>query len=210
MTQKTVVFDFGGVLFRTSATEFYSEVFERNGHTTESLQYFLNTVFTNQDRSQSNRGNAQDIIDQKSRQYPEWHQEIEAFSAEKEFIKTVRGVVPGMNALLKEIVQEGHRIVGLTNWHGDTFDTLPQAFPEIIKYFDQIIVSGKVGLRKPDLEIFRLAQSEYGNPEVSGVYYFDDKERNIQAAQEAVNWNTFVFKDANTVRQALAMTPQPL
>lgn len=205
MDKKTIVFDFGDVLFRTSPTEFYRERFEKQGRTKEELQYFLANIFTNADRSSSHTGNIRDIIEKKAKQHPQWAEDIRAFGADREFLKQVRNVLPDMKEVLEEISDKGYRIVGLTNWAGDTYDTLPKAFPDILKHFNDVVVSGKVHIKKPDEKIFQLAQERFGNPDVSKVYYFDDKQRNIEAAQKAVGWKGFVFENADTVRRALAL-----
>jgi len=209
MTGKTIVFDFGEVLFRTSAEELYRDRFRKQGRSEEELQHFLTSIFPDRERSHSNAGNLQDLIEEKARLHPEWADEIRAFGTEGEFPKFVRNIIPGMMDVLEELEQKGYRIVGLTNWHSDTYDILAGAFPEIMKHFDKVVVSGKIGMRKPDPEIFRHAQKEFGNPEASEVYYFDDKQRNTEAAQKTVGWKSFVFKGEETVRNALALTPKP-
>ena len=208
MTQKTVVFDFGGVLFRTSVTEFYRERFQKQGRSEKDLSFFLGEVLTNEDRSHSNGGNAQDLIDRKILQYPEWADEIRAYGPKGEFLKTIRNIQPDMEEVLSDLSDQGYRIVGLTNWHGDTYDLLPKAFPSLMKHFNQVVVSGKIHLRKPDPEIFRQAQIAYGNPDPSQVYYFDDKATNTESARKEVGWNAFTFKNAETVRNALALKPK--
>ncbi len=210
MTTKTIVFDFGGVLFDTSEKEFYRERFENTGRSKAELDYFLSKVFLNSaERSASNAGDVRGAIEEKVKQHPEWADDLRAYNADRDFVKVVRGVLPGMRDVLEELEDKGYRIMGLTNWAGDTYETLPKAFPDILGHFNQVVVSGKVHLKKPDEKIFRHAQEDFGNPDVSEVYYFDDKPKNVAAAQKAVGWNAFVFKDANTVRQALALAPKP-
>lgn len=210
MTQKTIVLDFGGVLFDTSANEFFSELFEQEGRSKEELEHFLANVFTKKDRSSSNDGDLRDMIEKKVQEHPEWEKEIRAFGTKEALIKTIRGIIPGMEVLLPEIKEAGYRIVGLTNWHGDTFDFLPEVFPCLLQHFNKIVVSGKVRLRKPDPEIFLRAQQEYGNPNPSDVFFFDDKPANIESAKKAVGWNAFTFKSVETIRRVLALKPKPI
>ena len=209
MSKRTIVFDFGDVLFRTSATEFYRDRFTAQGRSEEELQYFLKNIFTNEDRSASHIGDLKDTIEKKVREFPDWADDIRAFAADRDYIKQVRSVVPGMKEVLDELEANGDRIVGLTNWAGDTYDKLPGAFPDIMGHFNKVVVSGKVHLKKPDPAIFALAQKEFGNPDTADVYFFDDKAANVAAAKKAVGWNAVVFEDANTVRRALALKPRP-
>ncbi len=209
MTGRTIVFDFGGVLFDTSAEDFYRERFEQTGRGEEELQYFLNNIFTEKDRSASHAGDLKDMIEQKVKQHPAWEDDIRAFGADRDYLKQVRNVVPGMKEALEEIKANGDRIVGLTNWAGDTYDKLPGAFPDILGQFNKVVVSGKVHLKKPDAKIFTLAQEEFGNPEPSQVYFFDDKVENVAMASRAVGWNGVQFVDAGTVRRALKLKLKP-
>lgn len=208
MKQRTIVFDFGGVLFNTSATDFYRERFQAQGRTEADLDYFLKFVFTKADRSQANTGTMQAVITQKIAQHPEWEGDIRAFGADKNFIKQVRSVIPGMQNVINDIVANGDRVVGLTNWASDTYDVMPRAFPDILSRFNEVVVSGKVQVKKPAPEIFRIAHSAFGSPNPSETYYFDDKAANVAAAQKSVGWNAFTFVDANTVREALVLSPE--
>ncbi len=208
MQQKTIVFDFGGVIFTTDTEAFYRERFNRQGRSAAELDYFLTHVFSAEDRSHSNGGNVQDLIDRKILIHPEWADEIRAYGVRGDFIKTIEGIIPGMTETIAELTAAGHRVAGLTNWHGDTYDVLAAAYPSILGHFNQVVVSGKIGLRKPDPEIFRHAQAAYGNPDPKTVYYFDDKTANTDSARKTVGWQSFPFTGPETVRRALALPPR--
>lgn len=203
--QKSVVFDFGGVLFNTSATEMYRELFARDGRSAEDLDHFLKTVFTKAARSAANTGTMAAVTAPLARQHPEWAGYIEAFNADRDFIRQVRGMVPGMEEVLNAIAARGHKIYGLTNWAADTFESLRAAYPTQTGVFNDIVVSGAVGMKKPGAQIFQLAQQRFGNPDPRRIYYFDDKARNVKAAQQTVGWNGVVFEDAGTVKRMLGL-----
>ena len=133
---------------------------------------------------------------------------IRAFDADRDFIKQVTGTIEGMGDVLREIKDKNIAIHGLTNWAGDTFDTLPGAFPEILSKFNSVVVSGKIGIKKPNPAIFRHAQQAFGNLAPQSVWYFDDKPGNVATAQSAVGWNAAVFENADTVRTALGLQPK--
>jgi HAD superfamily hydrolase (TIGR01509 family) len=208
MTGKTIVFDFGGVLFRTSASDFFRDRFAAQGRSEDELRFFLDEIFTKADRSAANTGDLQQVLEKKALEHPAWSEEILAFGANRDFVKQVRSVLPGMKEVLEDIRAEGDRIVGLTNWAGDAFDTLPSAFPDILQHFNKVVVSGKVHIKKPALEIFQLAQEAFGNPDPATVFYFDDKSSNIEAATKAVGWQGTVFENADSVRRRLGLKPK--
>jgi 2-haloacid dehalogenase len=206
MQKKTVVFDFGGVIFKSSASAFYRARFAEQGRPEADAEYFLTHVFTDRDRSLSNIGNASDIVAEKCAAHPAWAQDIRAYT--DFFLETIAGIMPGMEKLLTDIVASGHRVVGLTNWHGDTYDRLSAAFPDVMGHFNAVVVSGKVGMRKPDPRIFQHAQDAFGNPAPDSVYYFDDKPANVEAAHDAAGWNAVVFTNAENARRVLALPPR--
>jgi putative hydrolase of the HAD superfamily len=61
-------------------------------------------------------------------------------------------------------------------------------------YFDAIVVSGEVGLRKPDPEIFQLAITRLGVPAVATVFV-DDMDHNLDPARD-VGLKVVHHKDA--------------
>src|SRR5688500_8820177 len=153
---KIVVFDFGGVLFKTSATAMYRERFKQTGRNEAQLQHFLKNIFTKESRSAANKGTMVAITNALAARYPDWADDILAFNADRDFIKQIRGILPGMEQTLNDIAAAGHPVYGLTNWASDTFETLRNAYPQISNLFNHIVVSGSVGLKKPDARIFEL------------------------------------------------------
>jgi len=63
---------------------------------------------------------------------------------------------------------------------------------DINKYFDKIIISGDVNLRKPEPEIFELALSKIG-AEANKCLYIDDNLENLETAGK-FNFNTVLFR----------------
>ncbi len=201
----TIVFDFGGVLFRTSATEMYRERFVASGRTSGEADRFLKDIFTKAARSQANKGRMSDVTDGLAKQYPEWADDIMAFNADRDFIKNVRGTVPGMSDLLQDAKSAGFRIYGLTNWAADTFETLASAHPDIISVFDTIVVSGRLGIKKPDGRIFQFAQAAFSRPDPDKTIFVDDKDANVREAENAVGWVGYTFENAQKLRQRLGL-----
>ncbi|MBI1327667.1 MAG: HAD-IA family hydrolase [Alphaproteobacteria bacterium] len=203
LEKKAVVFDFGGVIFRTSATEMYREIFEEHNKSGE-LEFFLQNIFTKKARSAANIGNMRDVTNALAEQHPHWAPFIREFEADHNFLQQVREVLPNMEETIQEIADKGYKIYGLTNWAADTFQALKTAYQPITGLFNDIVVSGEEGIKKPDPGIFKRAHARF-NLAGHDVYYFDDKESNVAAARQAVGWNGIVFKDATTVRDALKL-----
>lgn len=204
MEKTAVVFDFGGVLFKTSVTEMYQEIFQHDGKSEADLKHFLGTVFTKAARSSANTGNMADVTKELAQQHPEWASYIHAFDADQKFIQQVRGTIPDMHDTLKEIAAKGYKIYGLTNWAADTFESLREAYKPLTSLFTDIVVSGAVGLKKPNPEIFKLAHDRFQLSD-HDVYYFDDKPANAEMARQAAGWQGITFENAQTVRQVLKL-----
>jgi putative hydrolase of the HAD superfamily len=73
--------------------------------------------------------------------------------------------------------------------------------------FDVVINSARVGLRKPDPEIYVLTLNQMGLP-AEACLFVDDKERNTNVAQ-ALGMQVVVFRSAAHLRRRLSqMEPQ--
>jgi putative hydrolase of the HAD superfamily len=68
--------------------------------------------------------------------------------------------------------------------------------------FDPIVISGEVGLRKPDRAIYELALAQLDVPAQEAVF-IDDAEPNLLGAR-AVGITTVLHRDASSTRRRLA------
>jgi hypothetical protein len=64
-----------------------------------------------------------------------------------------------MQDLVRQMRQSGVRVVLLSNSWGNPYKR--ESWSEL---FDEVIVSGEVGMRKPDIEIYELALERAGHP----------------------------------------------
>lgn len=72
----------------------------------------------------------------------------------------------------------------------------------LIELFETVVISGRVGLRKPDERIYRHTLDQIGVPAGRAVF-FDDAPVNVEAAQ-AVGMHAFRHTTADGTRAALA------
>ncbi len=85
----------------------------------------------------------------------------------------------GLWALVDEVRRHGVRTGLLSNSWG----TSAYPFERLARTFDTLVLSGEVGLRKPDPRIYELAMQRVGVP-AQGCVFVDDLERNVAAATE--------------------------
>lgn len=119
---------------------------------------------------------------------------VERFSA------TLTGPVPGTSEIVDELVALAVPVFGLTNWSAESFHLAAPAAPAIGR-LRGVVVSGEVGLAKPDPAIFGLTARRFGLDPVRTVFV-DDSAANVAAAA-ALGFCTVLFTDAPTLRGRL-------
>lgn len=102
-----------------------------------------------------------------------------------------------MIGLVREIRSSGVRTVLLSNSWGNTY---PREL--IAELFDGVVISGEVGLRKPDPKIYHLALDQIGAAAAESVF-IDDAEPNIEAAA-ALGMHTVHHAEPAVTRRRLA------
>ncbi len=92
----------------------------------------------------------------------------------------IAGVIDDNLSLARELKENGTRLFALTNWSADTFHAVSN-YP-ILELFEGVLVSGTVGLKKPDPRIYKLFLERFSlSP--SQVLFIDDVAANVAAAQ---------------------------
>lgn len=76
------------------------------------------------------------------------------------FDKSLTGPIDGMAEIVAELKAADVRLLGLSNWSAETIHHAPVVAPAISELED-IVVSGRVGLVKPDPAIFELTWDRF-------------------------------------------------
>ena len=111
-------------------------------------------------------------------------------------------LMPSMPELLRDLRALGVGCWGLTNWSRARAGAFSHRFPELGELLDGVIVSGVEGVKKPDAEVFHLAEQRWNLTPASTVFV-DDNSLNADAARE-LGWGGISFIDAGRTRRALA------
>jgi 2-haloacid dehalogenase len=123
------------------------------------------------------------------------------------FASTLLGPVPGSAELVAELKGLGLRLYGLTNWSAETFQHAEPAAPAI-GLLDDVVVSGRVGLAKPDPRVFaHLAEACHVEPD--RAVFVDDSPANVAAAREA-GFHAVHFTGTGAFRAALRRLGVPV
>lgn len=102
-----------------------------------------------------------------------------------------------MFALVEELRAAGLRVGLLSNSWGNTY---PRA--RIDALLDPVVISGEVGLRKPDVAIYELALDRLGVP-ADRVLFIDDADPNVLGAR-ASGLRALLHVDHPSTRSSLA------
>jgi len=123
------------------------------------------------------------------------------------FAASLPGPVAGSAAIVAELVAAGVRVLGLTNWSAETYRHAVPAAPAI-GLLEDVLVSGQVGLAKPDPRIFALLVERYGLVPARTVFA-DDAPANVAAAARA-GLDAVLFTSAAALRADLRARGLPL
>lgn len=176
---KNIVFDLGGVLIDWNPRHLFTEVFQNH----DELEFFLTEICSDEWNEEQDAGRS---LEEGTRilteRYPAYRNEIEMYYGKWE--KMLRGPIQANVDIFQDLVQKGcFGLFALTNWSGETFPVALDRFP-FLHDFENILVSGREGMRKPQPEFFQLMFDRF-KIIPDETLFIDDNLRNIQAAQKA-------------------------
>ncbi len=196
MPVSTVVFDLGGVLIDWDPRYAYRDM----GATEAEIERFLAEVATSEWNHQFDAGRpfAEGIAERKER-FPEHAEWLDAWWTR--WPDMLGDAIAGTVDVLDELTSRGVPVYALTNWSAETFPIARERF-DFLSAFEGIVVSGEVGLAKPDPAIYRRLTSDFGIDPADAVFV-DDLVRNVEAAR-AVGLHGLRFTGADDLRRDLA------
>lgn len=192
-----LLFDLGKVVVDWDPMRLYSQLFSDRSEAERFCADICNlTWHTEHDRGVPMAVNAQPLI----AEFPEYEAHINAWRTR--WLDMFDGYVLGMPELIADLRAFGARIFGLSNLPAEVADETFDAFP-LIRTFEDVVVSGKEKLVKPDPAIFQIALDRMGNPAPAKVIFVDDRKENIDAAA-GLGFEVHLFQTAERLRAHLA------
>ncbi len=194
----TIIFDLGNVLIGWQPRALFAQVFE----TPEEVDYFLEHVATlewneKQDAGRTIAEGTAELI----AEHPKFEREIRSYY--DRWTETITGAIPGTVEILEALKASGkYRLLGLTNWSHELFPWARDTF-SFLELFEDILVSGEVGLQKPDPAIYRLLHDTYDLAGYADCLFIDDSLRNVEAARKE-GLDTIRFENPEQLRGELA------
>lgn len=191
-----IIFDFGGVLIHWDPRRVYRPLLE----TDEAIDGFFKEVGFHDWNREQDRGRRSwsDAVAELSRRFPHRRTLIRAYHDQWEL--SIGGAIEGTVRIVERLHAAGYRLVGLSNWSLEKF-SLTRPRYELFQLFDEIIVSGEIGLLKPEREIFDYALGKIGcrAPE---CIFIDDHSPNVTAAA-ALGFRTIQFQSPEQLEKDL-------
>jgi len=193
--QKAVVFDVGRVLFHWQLGALFAKLIDDP----EELDWFLGHVVTEEWHFEHDRGRAlADMVPERIALYPQYEAHIRAYATR--FNETVPGPVEGSHALVERLAAAGVPLYCLTNF-GDEFWEAFRPTQPVFDHFEDIIVSGKEKVAKPEARIYAIVEERSGR-RGEALFFTDDNPANIAAAR-ARGWDAHLFTDAASLEAQL-------
>ena len=189
------VFDLGGVLIDWDPRLVYRKLLP----TDAEVERFLSTVCTLEWDAKQDAGRPlEEGIAELVARFPDQALLIEAW---RDRYAEMALPVTGSIELLRELRGRGVPLYALSNWGADEFEAIRHLFP-FLDWFSGVLISGRVGLVKPDPKFFGLLVREHRlNP--SEVAFIDDLPLNVEAAQQ-LGFRSILFRSPVGLREDLA------
>ena len=195
MRLTAVVFDLGGVLVDWDPRYLYRQLFDDP----DEMESFLAEVTTAEWNACQDAGRPwAEAVELLVAEHPQRRELIEAFHGR--WPEMLAGEIPGTVDVLADLRAAGVRLIALSNWSAETFPVARERF-DFLAWFEGIVISGDVGMNKPDRRIFEHLIEQFGI-EPAAALFIDDSSANVDAAK-ALGFQAIQFTDATTLRGEL-------
>ncbi len=192
----TVVFDLGGVLVDWNPRNLLRKVMP--GREAE-METILADVLNHDWNLQRDTGDSwPDAIERAKAEHPQWSDIFDIY--DQRWGETLAGSHADSVAVLRELKDRGVPLLALSNWSAQKFHHAEERY-EWLSWFDGVVVSGRVGMIKPERAIFDYLLQTYGL-RVDDIFFIDDHEPNVLAAR-SYGIRSHLFTGAARLREEL-------
>ena len=192
---KAIIFDFGGVLLDWNPRYLYRRYFDSE----MAVEAFLSEIGFAEWNLLQDRGRPFDNgVAELSNRFPQHSALIRAYK--DSWQESLAGTIPGSVRIVERLKRAGYALYGLSNWSAETFPIAQDRF-DFLALFDDIVISGAVGMAKPEPGIFQLLLQRIGRPPQECLF-IDDGPANIAAAR-SLGLTTIHFKGPEQLEREL-------
>ena len=196
----TVVFDLGGVLMDWNPRYLYRKLFASQ----KAMEDFLVEIDFFEWNQQQDAGRPYAVaVAELCKIYPQHSDLIRAY--DERYLESLNGPIWETVTILRRLWQAGVPLFGLSNWPAEKFRLVRPVY-EFFDWFQEIVISGEVGVAKPDPKIFEVLLDKVGRP-ARECLLIDDSSGNIEAAK-GLGFQTIHFEhpaqlEAELIQQEL-------
>ncbi len=173
-----VVFDIGNVLVRWDRRNLFRKVFRDEARMERFLAGACSMDFVSHTDVVADFSQA---VAERTEAFPEFAEELRLFDAR--WIETLGGPIGENVALLRRLRAAGRPVHALSNFAAEKF-ALARARHPFLDDFDVCVVSGHVGVAKPDPRIFEILFERVGR-RPNELLFIDDSIANVRASEAA-------------------------
>ncbi len=173
-----VVFDIGNVLLRWDRRNLFRKRFDDEARLERFLSTALDMDFVSHTDVAPNFAGA---VEARAKAFPEFADELRLFH--KRWIETIGGPIEENVALLRRLKAAGRPVYALSNFAAETF-ALVEAHYDFLSEFDTRVISGHVGVVKPNPRIYEILFERVGR-RPSDLLFIDDSIANVRASETA-------------------------
>ncbi len=193
-----IIFDYGGVLLDWNPRYLYRKLFPNDE---PAMERFLAEIGFSEWNVQQDAGRPFAIaVAELCARHPHYCDLIRAY--DQRFLEAVGGAIPGTVEVLRRLHLAGFPLYGLSNWPAEKFRLVRPGYA-FFDWFQGMVISGEVGIVKPDLRIFHLLLEQVARP--SGeCLLIDDSPANIAAA-DSLGFQTIHFHSPTQLAAELSL-----
>jgi len=171
-----VVFDIGNVLVRWNPRNLFRKAIADEARMERFLAAALTMDFIALTDIAADFSTA---VKERARAFPEFARELHLF--DERWIETIGDPIDANVALMRRLRSAGRPVYGLSNFASVKFALARQMFG-FLNEFDVCVISGQVGVVKPDPRIFAILFERVGRP-AGELVFVDDSPANVRAAE---------------------------
>jgi 2-haloacid dehalogenase len=191
----TMIFDFGRVLVDWDPRYLYRKLLSDD----QAIEAFLEEVHFYEWVLLQDAGRpVADTVNEWCRRYPHRCDLLRAY--DQRYPETILGPIDGSVAILRCLKDAGYPVWGLSNWPIEKFRLLEHKF-EFFSWLDGKVISGEVGIAKPDPAIYHLLLQQAGR-QARDCLLIDDSATNIAVAHQ-LGFQTILFQSPQQLQDEL-------
>ena len=193
---RAVVFDLGAVLIDWNPRHLYRRLFDGDD---AAMERFLAEVCTPAWNAGLDAGGSwHDAVEALAQRHPEQRDLIVAY--DERWPEMLGGSIEGTVEIVRELRTSGVGLAVLSNWSAEKFPVARERY-DFLGWFETLVISGEIGLSKPDPRIYRHLLERTGF-DPAATLFVDDQPANLEVAAE-LGMTALRFEDPEMLRRDL-------